>query len=221
LWHRRIASGTLTASDTRPDFGTDPPTMSRGGCIVKKSLGAKTILYPTPVLVVGTYDPQGKPNVMTAAWGGICCSQPPCVAVSLRKATYSYHNIVHRKAFTISVPCERYVKEADYFGIVSGKTEDKLAAAELQPVRSELVDAPYVQEFPLVLECRLLHTFELGSHTQFVGEILDVKVDQAVLGEGDVPDLEKLRPIMFAPAAQAYYGVGQRLGKAFSIGKRS
>lgn len=186
---------------------------------MKKSLGAKTILYPTPVLVVGSYDLQGKPNVMTAAWGGICCSEPPCVAVSLRKATYSYHNIVHRKAFTVSVPSERYVKDADYFGIVSGRTDDKFAAAELRPVHSDLVDAPYVQEFPLVLECRLLHTFELGLHTQFVGEILDVKADQATLGEGGVPDIEKLRPIIFAPAVQAYYGIGRRLGKAFSIGK--
>ena len=76
-----------------------------------------------------------------------------------------------------------------------------------------------MQEFPLVLECRLLHTFELGLHTQFVGEILDVKADQAMLGEGGVPDIEKLRPIIFAPAAQAYYGIGRRLGKAFSIGK--
>ncbi len=186
---------------------------------MKKSLGAKTVLYPTPVLVVGTYDLQGKPNVMTAAWGGICCSEPPCVAVSLRKATYSYQNIVHRKAFTISLPSERYVKDADYFGIVSGRTDDKFAAAGLRAVRSDLVDAPYVQEFPLVLECRLLHTFEFGLHTQFVGEILDVKADQAILGEGGVPDLEKLRPIIFAPAIQAYYGIGRRLGKAFSIGK--
>ena len=186
---------------------------------MKKSLGAKTLLYPTPVLVVGTYDLHGKPNVMTAAWGGICCSTPPCVAVSLRKATYSYQNIVHRKAFTISLPSEQYVKDADYFGIASGRTDDKFAAAELTPVRSSLVDAPYVQEFPLVLECRLLHTFELGLHTQFVGEILDVKIDQAAIGEGGMPDLEKLRPIIFAPEIQAYYGIGRRLGKAFSIGK--
>jgi flavin reductase (DIM6/NTAB) family NADH-FMN oxidoreductase RutF len=188
---------------------------------MKKSLGAKTILYPTPVLIVGTYDLQGKPNVMTAAWGGICCSDPPCVAVSLRKATYSYHNIVHRKAFTISVPSERYVKDADYFGIASGRSEDKFAAAKLTPVRSDLVDAPYVQEFPLVLECRLLHTFELGLHTQFVGEILDVKVDQTLVSEGGILDLEKLQPIIFAPAVQAYYGLGRRLGEAFSIGKPS
>ena len=71
---------------------------------MNKSLGAKTLIYPAPVLVVGTYDKAGKPNVMTASWGGICCSQPPCIAVSLRKATYSYNNILERKAFTISIP---------------------------------------------------------------------------------------------------------------------
>jgi flavin reductase (DIM6/NTAB) family NADH-FMN oxidoreductase RutF len=186
---------------------------------MKKSLGAKTIVYPTPVLVVGTYDKLGKPNVMTVAWGGICCSVPPCIAVSLRKATYSYDNIVSRKAFTVSVPSERHVKEADYFGIASGRTEDKLAATGLTPVRSELVDAPYVEEFPLVLECRLVHTIELGLHTQFVGEILDVKADEEVLTVTGAPDLEKLLPIVFAPEIRTYHGLGRYLGKAFSIGK--
>ena len=186
---------------------------------MKKSLGAKTILYPTPVLVVGTYDPEGKPNAMTAAWGGICCSVPPCIAVSMRKATYSHGNMLHRGAFTVCVPGEKYAKEADYFGIASGRTEDKFAAAGLTPVRSELVDAPYVREFPLVLECRLAHTFELGLHTQFVGEILDVKIDEDALGASGKPDLEKLRPMLYAPECQEYYGVGRSLGKAFSIGK--
>ena len=187
---------------------------------MKKSLGAKTILYPTPVLVVGTYDKDGKPNVMTAAWGGICCSKPPCVAVSLRKATYSHGNIVLRKAFTISVPSENHVKQADHFGIASGKTEDKFAATGLTPVRSELVDAPYVQEFPLVIECRLAHTFELGLHTQFVGEIIDVKADQQVLDAAGTPVMEKLLPILFAPEVSSYYGIGRQLGQAFSIGKK-
>src|SRR5512140_566968 len=104
---------------------------------MKKSLGAKTLVYPTPVFVVGTYDPSGKANVMTASWGGICCSQPPCVAVSLRKATYSYGNIVSRKAFTISIPSEEQAPQADYFGLVSGRNVDKFAAMKLTPVRSQ------------------------------------------------------------------------------------
>src|SRR5659263_230402 len=130
---------------------------SREKIPMKKSFGAKTLVFPTPVWVVGTYDRVGKPNVMTAAWGGVCCSSPPCVAVSLRKATYTYGNIVERKAFTISVPSEGYAREVDYIGMVSGKNVDKFVAAKLTPVRSSLVDAPYIGEFPLVIECRLLH----------------------------------------------------------------
>ena len=186
---------------------------------MKKSLGAKTILYPTPVFIVGTYDKEGKPNVMTAAWGGIACSVPPCVAVSLRKPTYSYGSIVEQKAFTISLPSEDYVKEADYFGMVSGRDEDKFAATGLTPVRSELVNAPYVEEFPFVVECKLLHTFELGLHTQFIGEIMDVKVDESLLGEDKLPAIEKIKPILFAPENQAYHGAGEYLGKAFSVGR--
>ncbi len=186
---------------------------------MKTSLGAKTILYPTPVLVVGTYDQQGKANVMTAAWGGVCCSKPPCLAVSLREATYSHGNIVRRRAFTVNLPAERHVQSADYFGLASGRKEDKFSAAGLTPVRSELVDAPYVQEFPLALECRLAHTFELGLHTQFVGEILDVKIDEDALDSTGTFDLDKLAPILFVPEIRAYYAAGRRLGEAFSIGK--
>ena len=187
---------------------------------VKKSIGAKTVVYPTPVLIVGTYDQHGKPNVMTAAWGGICCSRPPCVAVSLRKATYTYGNIVERKAYTVSVPSQEYVKEADYFGIVSGRDEDKFSAAGLTPVRSDLVDAPYVAEFPFALECKLLHTVEIGLHTQFVGEIVDIKADESVLAAGGGLDIEKVKAILYAPENRAYYGVGSRLGDAFSIGRQ-
>ena len=186
---------------------------------MKKSMGARTLVFPTPVWVVGTYDKEGKPNVMTAAWGGICCSQPPCVAVSLRKATYTYGNMMERKAFTVNVPPEEKSREADYIGIVSGKNVDKFAATGLTPVRSELVDAPYVKEFPLVLECRLLRTVEIGLHTQFIGEIIDVKADESVLGEGGLPDIEKVKPIVYSPEVRSYHGIGRNLGSAYSLGK--
>jgi flavin reductase (DIM6/NTAB) family NADH-FMN oxidoreductase RutF len=186
---------------------------------MKTSLGAKTLVFPTPVFVVGTFDKTGKPNVMTASWGGICCSRPPCVAVSLRKATYTYWNILERKAFTVSIPSETHVREADYFGLVSGKSVDKLAVAKLTPVRSDLVDAPYVKEFPLVVECRLAQAIELGLHTQFVGEVLDVKAEADALDPKGLLDIGKVRPLAFAPDAEVYYGTGSRVGQAFSIGR--
>jgi flavin reductase (DIM6/NTAB) family NADH-FMN oxidoreductase RutF len=187
---------------------------------VKTSLGAKTLIYPTPVLLVGTYDKNDQPNVMTVAWGGVCCSSPPCVAVSLRKATYTYKNIVERKAFSINIPSERYVIESDYVGMVSGKKENKFLKTGLTAVRCEHVDAPYIEEFPLILECRLFQTVEIGLHIQFIGEIVDTKVEDSVLGEGKIPDVEKVKPIMFAPYNSMYHGVGRFLGPAFSIGKK-
>ena len=186
---------------------------------MKTSLGAKTLVYPTPVFVVGTFDKAGRPNVMTASWGGICCSQPPCVAVSLRKATYTYWNILERKAFTVSIPSESHVKEADYFGLVSGKSVDKFAATKLTPVKSDLVDAPYVKEFPLVVECKLAQAIELGLHTQFVGEVLDVKAEADVLDDKGLVDISKVRPLAFTPDTEAYYGIGMRVGQAFSVGR--
>lgn len=187
---------------------------------MKKSLGARTLVFPTPVWVIGTYDQEGKPNVMTAAWGGICCSKPPCVGVSLRKATYTYGNIMDKKAFTVNVPSEDLAAQADYYGMVSGKTTNKLEETGLTPVKSELVDAPYAAEFPLILECRVLHTIEIGLHTQFIGEIMDVKADESVLGENGLPEPEKVKPVIFSPDVRHYHGLGKFLGKAFSIGKR-
>ncbi len=185
---------------------------------MKASIGPKTILYPAPALVVGTYDGDGRPNVMTAAWGGICCSSPPCVTVSLRKAMYTYGNILEQKAYTLNIPSENFVKEVDYFGMVSGKDEDKFSATGLTPARSDLVNAPYVEEFPVVLECGLLHTFEIGLHTQFVGGILDVKANQDLLRSDGLPDMEKVKPIIFGPGVRNYFGLGDFLGDAFSIG---
>lgn len=192
---------------------------AQGEVTMKKSVGAKTLLFPTPTLMVGTYDQTGKPNLMNAAWGGICCSQPPCVAVSLRKATYSHAAIVERKAFTVGMAGESRMMEADYMGIVSGRDVDKFAGAGLTPVKSDLVDAPYAEEFPVVLECRLLHIVEIGLHTQFIGEIVDVKADADVLGDDGLPEIMKIKPLIYDTAHKGYHGVGPLLGKAFSIGK--
>jgi len=186
---------------------------------MKKSLGAKTLIYPAPVWCVGTTDAQGKPNVATIAWGGICCSSPPSVTISLRKATYTYGNIMARGAYTLSVPPEKYAKEADFFGIASGRTVDKFKQTGLTPVPSEVVDAAYVKEFPMILECKVTHTHEVGLHTMFIAEVLDVKVDDSVLGDDGLPDMSKVKPFLYTPESRHYYGIGEHLGKAFGIGK--
>jgi len=186
---------------------------------MKKSLGARIIVGATPVWIVGTYDISGKPNIMAAAWAGVCCSDPPCVAVSLRKATYSYGNIVRHEAFTINIPSADHVKEADYAGMASGKDVDKFTTLHFTAVKSDLVNAPYVQEFPLILECKLLHTIEIGLHTQFIGEILDVKAEESVLGENKNLQMEKINQFLFSPGTVSYHKIGDYIGGAFSVGK--
>lgn len=186
---------------------------------MKKSMGPRTIIFPAPALVVATYDKNGKANAMTAAWGGICCSNPPCVAVSLRKSRYTYESIIEQKAFTINIASEAHVKSVDYFGIAAGRKTDKFSVTGLTPVKSALVNAPYIEEYPMILECKLLHTIEIGSHAQFIGEILDLKADQSVLNEEGMPDIEKVMPICYEPEMGSYFGIGKKLGKAFSIGK--
>ena len=186
---------------------------------MKVSIGPKTMALPTPTWLVGSYDAAGKPNLMTAAWGGICCSNPPCLTVSLQKPRHSYAAIMERKAYTVCVPGEAQVAEADYCGISSGRDGDKFATLGWTAVKSDLVDAPYAAECPMVIECRVLHVIEVGVHTMFVGEILDVKVDEAVM-RGGTPDPTLVKPIIFAPEDRHYYGLGANLGQAFSIGRK-
>jgi flavin reductase (DIM6/NTAB) family NADH-FMN oxidoreductase RutF len=143
------------------------------------------------------------------------------VAVSMRKATYTHGNLMRRRAFTVNVPSQAQVKETDYIGIVSGRDTDKFAATNLTPVRSNLVDAPYIQEFPLILECEIVEINELGLHTQFIGKIVDVKAEEDVLNEVGTPEILKVLPILYSPGDREYYGVGESLGRAFSIGKLS
>jgi flavin reductase (DIM6/NTAB) family NADH-FMN oxidoreductase RutF len=127
---------------------------------------------------------------------------------------------VEKKSFTVNVPSEKYIKEAHYFGSVSGRNVDKFSESGLTSVNSDLVDAPYVKEFPLVLECKLIHTIEIGLHTQFIGEIMDVKADELLLGENQLTDIKKIKPIIFAPDGAGYYGIGKSLGEVLSIRKR-
>ncbi|MBI5324864.1 MAG: flavin reductase family protein [Ignavibacteriae bacterium] len=182
---------------------------------MKQSISKKTIVYPHPVFVIGSYDIDGLPNIMTASWSGICCSEPPCIAVSLRKSRYSYENILFNKAFTVNIPSEDYVQQVDYIGIYSGKYVNKFQKTGLTPLDSNTVKAPYVKEFPVSLHCELLKTVEIGIHTQFIGEIMDVLVDEEVMNLDGTLMIEKIKPYIYDSSTRAYYGFGRRLIDAF------
>jgi flavin reductase (DIM6/NTAB) family NADH-FMN oxidoreductase RutF len=188
---------------------------------MKKSIGPKPFLQPNPALVIGSYDGNGSPNLMTIAWGGICCSVPPCVSISPAKRTLTYENIMTTRAFTVNVPSAKLVKAIDYVGIYSGRKENKFKSLGLTEVRSDLVNAPYIAEFPFVLECKVIHSIEIGQYTmQFIGEILDIKADENILNPDQAPDIMKVEPVIYDEVGRNYYGLGQLLAKAFSVGKK-
>jgi len=186
---------------------------------MKHSLQPKPVLLPSPVLIVGTYNSDGKPNMMNAAWGGIVSSNPPCISVSLREATLSYHNIKKTEAFTINIPSEKFFIEADFVGMVSGRDHDKFSETNLTPEKSKLINAPIVKEFPYSLECKLIKQVELGSHTMFIGEIVGIIADSEILTPNKLPDIEKVRPMLWGSfGSNAYYNIGTKLGNSFTVG---
>ncbi len=186
---------------------------------MKKRIDPGTYACPTPTWCVGTYDQNGKANIMTIAWGGICCSAPPHLTVSVRKVTYTYAALMLRKCYTVSIPSVTYLKEADYFGIASGKDTDKFAASGLTAKRSELVDAPYVDEFPLIFECKVKHTIEIGGHVQFVGEIVGIKAEENVLNSKGLPAIDRVTPLVYAPTTREYWSLQEVVGQGFSSGR--
>ena len=185
----------------------------------KKNIGAFTSLYPTPIVLCGTYDTEGKPNVATLAWVGVCCSAPPAIQISIRKNRHTHKAIVERKAFTVNIPSARQAETADYCGLVSGSKIDKFTTAGLTPKRGEFVDAPIVDEFPVCMECRLLYVLEIGSHDLFVGEIVASWVNESCLEPDGSVNPIKVFPIAYAPGDGSYYTMGGSVGRSFDIGK--
>ncbi len=185
----------------------------------KRSLGCLPLLYPEPALLVATYDAAGKPNAMVAAWGGICCSDPLCLTVSVRPGRWTFQPMLDRKAFTVCIASESMLVSADFAGMASGREYDKFADAGWTAVKAEKVDAPYICESPVILECRLVKTVELGAHTMMIGQIMDVKADEDCLDPtGSHPDIHKVAPLVFDSGSKNYYAVGKVVGKAFASG---
>ena len=185
---------------------------------IKRSVGKEPFLYPLPVLLVATYDQSGKANVMNAAWGGICSSDPVSLSVAIRPSRHTHDALLARKAFTVGIASQQMVKEADYVGMVSGSREDKFANAGFTEVKAEKVDAPYVAECPVVLECSLTGSLDLGAHTLMIGAIEDVKIDEDCLDAGK-PMLEKIAPLVFDAGGGHYYAVGAKVAQAFYVGR--
>ena len=185
---------------------------------MRKNFGAKTYLYPLPVLIVGTYDENGKANAMNVAWGGMCNSVPPCLAINIEKDRKTLENIQKRQAFTVSVADAAHVAEADYVGLVHGHQIDKFEAADLHAEPAEYVNAPIITEFPMTLECKVVEIRDTGDSMRIAGEIVNVSADEAVLNEEGKIDPDKLQPISFDAVNNTYHVLGGVVEKAFKVG---
>ena len=183
---------------------------------MRKNFGVKTQVYPMPVFIVAAYDKGGKPNCMNAAWGGIYDTNQ--IMVCLDDGHKTTKNIIESGAFTVSIADAKHVVEADYVGIVSGnKVSDKMAKAGLTTTKSEFVNAPIINEFPMTVECKLIKFNEDGI---CIGEIVNVSADQSVLGNDGQIDPQKLEAITYDPVHHIYIKLGEKVGNAFSDGKR-
>jgi flavin reductase (DIM6/NTAB) family NADH-FMN oxidoreductase RutF len=185
----------------------------------KKSIGAHPYLYPTPIMLAGTYDGNGKPNIAAIAWAGVCNADPPLVGLAVRPSRHTHSAIVARKAFTLSIPTQDMAAATDFAGLATGRETDKFAVAGLSPVASEAVDAPYVAECPVILECSLYQQIAFPSHTYFIGEVRDILAERAFLStSGKHPDMMKFMPMAYDAGENAYYSLNKLIGKAFSVG---
>ena len=186
---------------------------------MKKSLGVHPYLYPMPVLMIATYDENGTVDVMNMAWGGICENNQ--VALNISEGHKTARNIKLKGAFTISVADVDHLDQADFFGIASGnKLADKFARSGLHAVKSQKVDAPVIQEFPITLECKVAEIQTQGGGFRVVGEILDVLADERVLDAHGKIDPAKVGAFAFDPFQNGYYKLGEKVGQAWSSGNR-
>ncbi len=182
---------------------------------MRKNLGVKTYIYPQPVLIIGTYDKNNKPNAMNAAWGMIADYNKVIVCLADHKTT---ENINLTNEFTISIGEEKYVTACDYVGIVSQNEEpNKMEKSGFTTIKSSFVNAPIINELSLCLECRLIKILE---EDLYLAEILNVNADEKILDENKNISLDKFIPISYDQSTHGYYSISKRVGNAFSDGEK-
>lgn len=184
---------------------------------MKKDFGVKPYLFPMPTYMIGTYNEDDSVDVMMMAWGGICAEN--MVALNLEAEHKTVANIKTRGAFTLAIPGVDTLKESDFFGIASSNTmTDKFIRSGLHASRSERVDAPVIEEYPITLECKVEKMEEEPYGLRVLGRIENVLADEAVLDEKGKIDVEKIHAFVFDQMKNGYYGIGEKVGQAWKSG---
>ena len=182
---------------------------------MRKNLKPKAYIYPLPVLIVGTYDENGMPDAMNAAWGTVCDTAQVSICLSAGHKTVK--NLLKTKAFTVAIADAKNVVPADYVGLVSGNNvSNTIEKAGWHVQKSEFVNAPIIEELPLVLECKLVN---YDTETELcIGVVVNVNVDDSILDKNGKIDLTKFEPICYDCDTHGYYKLGEKVGQAFSDG---
>ncbi len=179
---------------------------------MRKNIKTTEAIFPMPVLMIATYNEDGSIDVMNAAWGTMF--ERDYVMLNLTETHKTVKNIKERGAFTVSIADSKHVKEADYFGMISGNnTKDKFEKTGLTATKSENVDAPIINEFPICMECEFVDYKECGV----IGKVVNVSADESVMS-GDNVDISLVNAIAFDPYTHGYYEIGKRVGEAFKDG---
>lgn len=184
---------------------------------MKKELGINPYLFPMPVLMVATYGKDNKVDVMNMAWGGICANN--MVALNITETHKTAQNIKEQNAFTLSIADIDHLAEADFFGIASGnKMTDKFERSGLHAIKSNKVNAPIIEEFPVTLECKVIEIQKGKSGFRVLGEIMGVLADEKVLDKNGKVDPTKLNAFVFDQFQNGYYATGEKVGEAWKSG---
>ncbi len=181
----------------------------------KIKYGPESLIYPMPAVLIGAVV-NNKPNFITIAWSGTVCSKPSMISVGIRPERYTLKGIMEHKVFSLNVPSVDNVKEVDYCGINSGNKTDKSEIFEV--FYGENKNIPLIEEFPINMECRLVHTIELGTHILIIGEVIETHVSKDCIAD-DIIEAVKINPIIYSTKERNYYAIGKKIGKAWSIGK--
>jgi flavin reductase (DIM6/NTAB) family NADH-FMN oxidoreductase RutF len=171
----------------------------------KKLLPPTTMLMPLPAALITCGEHGVNPNIITVAWCGVACSEPPMIAIGIRENRFSFKLIKDSGEFVVNITGANIINEVDFCGVNSGRDVDKFKATGLTPLASTKVKPPLIKECPINLECQVRRTLELGTHHLFVGEIVATHVDEDKLDNKGRPIIEKIQPIVYCPGAREYW----------------
>ncbi|RJQ31925.1 MAG: flavin reductase family protein [Actinobacteria bacterium] len=178
--------------------------------MAKVSINPTTLLMPVPVVMVTAADKDNKPNIITLAWVGTVCSDPPMVSISIRPSRFSNNLIKQSQEFVVNIPDESLLRQTDKCGVISGKDFDKFDEVGLTALDADKVSAPLIKECPINIECKVKRVIELGAHDMFIGEILAVHADKEVVSGSSV-DISKAMPVAYCP--HEYWSLKEKIGK--------